>query len=234
MSSHVVVITGGAGEIGRALASAYVADGSEVHLVDRDLAVLSIAAELGATGHVVDLTDADAVAELDAIGRVDVLVTAVGTWPLLSFDELTPAIWSQQIDINLNSTYFAVHSLRAGLREARGSVVSIASAIALKGHPQMLSYAAAKAGVIGLVKALALSLGPDGVRVNAVAPGLVSTPSQQQLWGSGGAAAFRATRALDQDISTADVVAAVRYFASGAAASVTGQTLVVDGGTVMH
>jgi NAD(P)-dependent dehydrogenase (short-subunit alcohol dehydrogenase family) len=234
MTAHVVVITGGAGEIGRAIAAEYVAENSEVHLVDRDPSVLSIAAELGAVGHVVDLTDADAVAELDAIGRVDVLVTAVGTWPLLTFNELTPKIWSQQVDINLNSTYFAVHSLRAGLREARGCVVSIASAIALKGHPQMVSYAAAKAGVIGMVKALALALGPDGVRVNAVAPGLVSTPAQEEVWGADRAAAFRATRALDRDISTADVVGAVRYFASGAAASVTGQTLVVDGGTVMH
>ena len=234
MTGHVVVITGGAGDIGRALAAEYLAEGSEVHLVDRSPTVLEVAADLGATGHVIDLTDANAVAVLGTIDRVDVLITAVGAWPLLTFDELTPAVWAGQIDINLNSTYYAIHTLRGALRSARGSVVAISSAIALKGHAEMASYAAAKAGVIGLVKALALALGPDGVRVNAVAPGLVSTPAQQLLWGEERAASFRATRALDRDISTADVVETVRFLASGAAASITGQTLVVDGGTVMH
>ena len=234
MTPHVVVITGGAGEIGRALAEKYLAGGSEVHLVDRNPAVVQIAADTGATGHVVDLTDADAVAVLGTIVRVDVLITAVGAWPLLAFDDLTPRVWASQIDINLNSTYYAVHTLRHGLRAANGSVVAVASAIALKGHPHMASYAAAKAGVIGMVKALALALGPDGVRVNAVAPGLVSTPAQQELWGPERAAAFRATRALDRDIATSDVVSSVMFLASDGAASVTGQTLVVDGGTVMH
>ncbi|GAB2468059.1 3-oxoacyl-[acyl-carrier protein] reductase [Conyzicola lurida] len=234
MTRHVVVITGGAGDIGRALAAEYLAAGSEVHLVDRNPDVMQIAADSGATGHVVDLTDADAVAVLGTIVRVDVLITAVGAWPLLAFDDLTPRVWASQIDINLNSTYYAVHTLRHGLRAAVGSVVAVSSAVALKGHPQMASYAAAKAGVIGMVKALALALGPDGVRVNAVAPGLVTTPAQQEMWGAERSAAFRATRALDRDIATADVVSSVMFLASAGASSITGQTLVVDGGTVLH
>jgi NAD(P)-dependent dehydrogenase (short-subunit alcohol dehydrogenase family) len=234
VTAPVAVITGGAGDIGRSLARGYARDGYRVHLVDRSDSVLDAAADVAGVGHVLDLTDPAAVGALAAIDRVDVLVTAVGTWPLLTFDELTPDVWSTQVDINLNSTYFAIHSLRAGLRAARGSVVCIASAIALKGHPQMASYAASKAGVIGMAKALALALGPDGVRVNSVAPGLVSTDAQRELWGEERAAAFRATRALDLDITTDDVVEAVRFLASPAAGSITGQTLVVDGGTVLH
>ncbi|MGY1841321.1 MULTISPECIES: SDR family NAD(P)-dependent oxidoreductase [unclassified Modestobacter] len=231
----VVVVTGGGGDIGRALAVRYVAEEADVHLLDRSPDVVGTAEALGASGHPVDMTDPEAVAAVFAVlSRVDLLVTAVGHWPLLTLDELTPARWKEQLSINLDSTYFAVHAAREALRAASGSVVCIASAVGLKGHAQMISYAAAKSGVMGLVRALALALGPDGVRVNSVAPGLVLTERMAELWGPERTAAFRATRAVDRDIHTEDVVAAVHYLGSPAARAVTGQTLVVDGGTVMH
>jgi 3-oxoacyl-[acyl-carrier protein] reductase len=231
----VVVVTGGAGDIGTALADRYRGDGAEVHLLDRTPAVLERAAQLGAIGHEVDMTDAGAVAAVvEPLSRIDVLVTAVGAWPLLTLDELTPERWREQVSVNLDTTYYAVHAARRGLRAQAGSVVCISSAVGLKGHAQMISYSAAKAGVMGLVRALALSLGPDGVRVNAVAPGLVVTDRMAELWGAERTAAFRASRALDRDITTADVVETVHYLGSPAARLITGQTLVVDGGTVMH
>jgi NAD(P)-dependent dehydrogenase (short-subunit alcohol dehydrogenase family) len=183
----------------------------------------------------VDLTDPASAAAVASIApTVDVLVTAAGAWPLAPLDELDPAAFRTLVTINLDTVYIAVHALRHALRAAHGSVVAISSAVGMKGHPQMLAYAAAKAGVIGLVKSLALALGPDGVRVNAIAPGLVLTPEQLELWGEERTRAFRAARALDIDIDHADIVAAVRHFASPAARAVTGQTLVIDGGTVLH
>jgi NAD(P)-dependent dehydrogenase (short-subunit alcohol dehydrogenase family) len=158
----------------------------------------------------------------------------VGVWPLVPVDELSPEKWNHFMDINLNSAYSVTWSCIGGLREASGAVVNIASAIALKGHEQMVHYAAAKAGMIGMTRSLARALGPDSVRVNAVAPGLVATGRAVESWGNEGAAAFRATRALPIDITTHDVVEAVRFLASPAARAITGQTLVVDGGTVMH
>ncbi len=231
--SRVAVVTGGAGEIGRALATGYAADGYTVHVVDLDEKARDVAASVGGVAHVVDVTSEEAAAQLSAIASIDVLVNGVGVWPLITFDDLSPTSWKKLIDINLNSSYAVTWACRGGLRAAKGAVVNIASAIALKGHPEMAYYAAAKAGVIGMTKALAPAFGADGVRINAVAPGLVATDRNQGVWGER-QADFRATRALPVDIGVDDVVQAIRFLASPAARAITGQTLVVDGGTVMH
>src|SRR4051812_8167744 len=103
--SRVAVITGGAGEIGRALASAYAADGYDVHVVDLDEAARDVAASVGGTAHVLDVTGDAAATRLSTIPSIDVLVNGVGVWPLVAFDDLTPAAWKKYIDINLNSSY---------------------------------------------------------------------------------------------------------------------------------
>lgn len=231
--SGTAVVTGGAGEIGRALVRAFADDGYTVHVVDLDPAAAEVAAAVGGIAHVVDVTDPDAVAELADIAAVDVLVNGVGVWPLVSFDDLTPQRWQKYVDINLNSSYSVTWNCRAGLRAAQGAVVSIASAIALKGHPEMAYYAAAKAGVIGMTKALAPAFGADGVRINAVAPGLVATHRNEGVWGER-QRDFRAGRSLAVDIGVDDVVGVIRFLTSPAARLITGQTLVVDGGTVFH
>ena len=182
--SRVAVITGGAGEIGRALVGAYAADGYTVHVVDLSEAAEEVAAAAGGIAHVLDVTDEDAAAELASIPSIDVLVNGVGAWPLISFDELTPSTWKKYVDINLNSSYVVTWTCRDALRAASGAVVNIASAIALKGHPEMAYYAAAKAGVIGMTRSLAPALGADGVRINAVAPGLVATARNEGSLGS--------------------------------------------------
>ncbi len=232
--SDIVVITGGAGEIGRALAERYLADGAEVHLVDVAEHVDEVALELGATAWRIDLSDHAQIARLGGLARVDVLVNGVGYWPPTPFDVLEPAEFTRYLDINLTSSYAVTWTLRDALRAAGGAVVTLSSAIGMKGHPDMVHYAAAKAGVLGMTKSLALALGPSGVRVNAVAPGLVSTVRNRSVWSQEQQDAFRATRALPVDIEIADVVDAARFLASPAARVITGQTLVVDGGTVLH
>lgn len=230
----IAVVTGAAGEIGAELTAALTGDGYLVHAVDIDDRVGSVAERHGAISHVADVTDESSLTALAELDGIDVLVNAVGAWPRLSFDELSPSVWRKALEVNLTSAYVPTWVCRAGLRTRHGSVVNLSSAIAFKGHPQLIQYAAAKAGLIGLTRALALSLGPDGVRVNAVAPGLVATERNQQVWSPERRAAFRAGRALDDEIEIGDVVAAVRYLAGAANKAVTGQTLVVDGGTVMH
>lgn len=232
--SQVAVITGGAGAIGQVLAARFVADGFIVHLVDASETVVDVAQRVGGIAHVLDATNAEAVDALRAIASIDVLVNGIGVWPLVEIDDLDPASWRRLIDINLNSAYTVTWSCIPALRAASGAIVNISSAIALKGHAQMVPYSAAKAGMIGMTKSLARALGPDSVRVNAVAPGLVSTERAIETWGDEGNAAFRATRALPIDITAEDVVDAVRFLASSSARAITGQTLVVDGGTVMH
>jgi NAD(P)-dependent dehydrogenase (short-subunit alcohol dehydrogenase family) len=228
------VITGGAGALGRVLAVRLAEQGHVVHLVDRSPAVHQVAEQVGGVAHVLDVTDDDQLLALGAIEEVDVLVNGVGAWPLITIDELTPARWRELLEVNLTSAFVVTQVLLPGLRRSRGAVVNLSSGIGLKGHPLLVHYAAAKAGLIGMTKALALALGPDGVRVNAVAPGLVSTPANRESWGAEAEAAFRAQRALDVDLHEADVVDAVAFLASPAARTITGQTLVVDGGTVLH
>ncbi|MET4637295.1 SDR family oxidoreductase [Mycetocola sp. 2940] len=228
------VVTGGAGEIGQALARSFADDGYSVHVVDLSPTATEVARRVGGIAHIVDLSDPDAVAELSDIPSIDVLVNGVGVWPLTSFDDLTPQLWKTYVDINLNSSYFATWACREALRAASGAVVNIASAIAFKGHAEMVFYAAAKAGVIGMTKALAFAFGPDGVRINAVAPGLISTERNEGVWSDERKAAFRDSRALPVDLAISDVVSTVRYLASSDARIITGQTLVIDGGTVMH
>jgi 3-oxoacyl-[acyl-carrier protein] reductase len=230
----VAVVTGAAGEIGRALVCALSADGYEVHAVDLAEAVREVAAAVGGVAHVADVTDETALAPLGELPRVDVLVNGVGVWPLMTFDELTPDSWRLSTEVNLTSAYLATWVCRQGLRAAQGAVVNVTSAVAIKGHPQMIHYSAAKAGLIGLTRSLALALGPDGVRVNAVAPGLVNTDRNDEVWTPEHRQAFRSTRALPIDIGIQDVVDTVLHLASPKARAVTGQTLVVDGGTVLH
>lgn len=227
------VITGGAGEIGRALALALNEDGFHSHLVDKDPSVMEVARAVGATSHVIDLTDWGGLSDLESLDRVDLLVNGVGTWPLLPLDDLTPSVWRQLVSVNLDASYYASWACRRGLRNASGSIVNIASAVAMKGHAEMIHYAAAKAGVIGLTRSLALALGVDGVRVNAVAPGLVATDRNAELWGER-RSVFRGARALDIDLEVSDVIASIRYLGSPSAHAITGQTLVVDGGSVLH
>lgn len=231
--SPTAVVMGGAGAIGRLLAASFAQDGYIVHLADASESVIEAAATVNGVAHVLDATSAEATKELASIPAIDVLVNGIGAWPLIGVDDLTPEVWRGFIDINLNAAYTAIWSCVGSLRAARGAVVNISSAIALKGHAEMVHYAAAKAGMIGMTKSLARALGPDLVRVNAVAPGLVATPQAMESWGEQGQAAFRATRALPIDITADDVIQAVRFLASPAARAITGQTLVVDGGTVM-
>lgn len=232
--SSVAVVVGGAGALGREFVGRLAEAGHTVHVVDKSSAAVEVADAVSGVPHVLDICDDEMLSGLGELPRVDVLVNGVGAWPLLPLDDLSPRLWRELLDINLTSAYVATHTLLPGLRSARGSVVNISSGIGLKGHPLLVHYAAAKAGLIGMTRALALALGPDGVRVNAVAPGLVSTPANLALWGEQGEASFRAQRALGVDLQVDDVVDAVHFLASSAARAITGQTLVVDGGTVLH
>ncbi len=229
------MVVGGAGALGREIVRRLADDdGHTVHVVDMSGAAVEVAAAVGGVAHVLDICDDGQLAGLAELPRVDVLVNGVGAWPLLPLDDLSPRLWRDLLEVNLTSAYVATHTLLPGLRSARGSVVNISSGIGLKGHPLLVHYAAAKAGLLGMTKALALALGPDGVRVNAVAPGLVKTQANLAAWGEVGEVAFRRQRALDVDLQVSDVVDAVLFLASGRARTITGQTLVVDGGAVLH
>lgn len=230
----VALITGGLGAIGRELTARYLAAGVAVEIVDVAPDTEERAAALGARGHRVDITDERQVAALRELEGIDRVVNNAGIWPLVAFEQMTSEQWRTILDVSLTGAFLVTQALVPSLRATRGSVVNVSSAIALKGAPSMTAYAAAKAGLLGLTKSLARELGPDGIRVNAVAPGLVDTEHNRALWGDDVRERIARERCLPGTIAPGDVADAIAYLSSPAAGQVTGQTLVVDGGVVLQ
>jgi 3-oxoacyl-[acyl-carrier protein] reductase len=232
--SKTALITGGAGSIGPALGKSFVDAGFDTYLVDISARLEEVADSVGATPLRADVTDLGSMgAAVAGIGSLDALVTAVGSWPQLEIDELTVEDWEQQLSVNLSSVFVTVKAVLPALRAARGSIINFSSSVALQGYGEMIPYGTAKAGVIGLTRSLAVSLGPDGINVNAVIPGGMLTESNKTL-APEILETMRTSRAIARDGLAEDLVGAVQFFASPGAAFITGQSLVVDGGYLFH
>jgi 3-oxoacyl-[acyl-carrier protein] reductase len=228
--SATVVVAGGAGDIGSNIAESFRADGLDVLILDASPRTADIAKAIGADYRICDVSDSDSLdAAVAGIDSVSALVNAVGAWPLQSLDELTPEIWNKTIAINLTGTFMTTRALLAPLRAAKGSVINFSSSVALRGFSNMIAYSAAKAGVLGLTRSLSTALGVDGVRVNAVIPGVMATASNHMLDDSVFADA-RTERALHRDGLPGDLVGIVRFLAGDTSSFITGQSFVVDGG----
>jgi 3-oxoacyl-[acyl-carrier protein] reductase len=178
------LVTGGASGIGRAIAEAFVAEGARVVLLDRDSTVAKQAArDVGAAGSVgADVADEapveQAVTEAEqALSRIDVLVNAAGILTQAPLVEMSLAQWQQTIDVDLTGVFLTCRQVVPGMvRRGAGRVINIASQLAIKGGESLTHYSAAKAGVLGLTKALALEVARHGVLINAIAPGPIETP----------------------------------------------------------
>jgi 3-oxoacyl-[acyl-carrier protein] reductase len=243
---RMIVVTGGGTGMGRAIARAFAADGEQVVIVGRREDVLAqTAAELQAAtagGRVVwrrcDVSQADEVEEFrrwlaSEVGQtVDVLVNNAGGVKGVADDaavrEAAAYAW-EELGANLVGTYLMVHALLPMLRRPGGRIVNISSIAALRGGGGM--YSAAKAGVLGLTYSLAGDLGPEGITVNAIAPGLILATeffgdrmTEERL---GRTIAQTPMRRAGQPV---DVAAAVKYLASPEASFVTGEVLHVNGG----
>lgn len=186
LDGQVAVITGASSGIGAATARLFAAEGARLALLDVKpvpgelLGLDSVTGHI--TGHIVDITDAAAVeramAEVaDRHGRIDVLVSAAGILDEVPFLEMTAERFDRTIAVDLRGVFLAARYAAPYMVAAgRGRIVNIASQLGIKGGTNLAHYVAAKAGVIGLTKALALELAPKGVLVNAIAPGPIVTP----------------------------------------------------------
>ena len=178
MTGPVAVVAGGAGSIGRVLSAGLADRGYRVVILDAAAGAGQVARDAGAEARQCDLTDHAAIlASVSDLERVDVLVNSVGSWPRAAVDAFDPDEWDRLIRLNLSAPMYAIAALLPQLRAARGSVVNLSSTTALRGAPTMIAYSAAKARLLGLTRSLAVALGPDGIRVNCVLPGVLMTES---------------------------------------------------------
>ena len=242
LSERCALVTGASGGIGGAIARALHAQGASVALSGtRREALDALAGELGAGAHVTpcDLGDGAAVDRLveqasAAMGRVDILVNNAGVTRDGLALRMKDADWQTVLDINLTAGFRLARAALRGMMRARwGRIIGIASIVGVTGNPGQANYAAAKAGMIGMTKALAQEVASRSITVNCLAPGFIASPMTDAL-------APDQREALMADIPAgrlgdgADVAAGVVYLASEEAAYVTGQTLHINGGMAMY
>ncbi len=227
-SGKRAVVTGGAHGIGRETVRALVAGGAEVAVLDRE------APEDGGVGFFpVDVTDGEAVAAaLRAFGAPDIVVANAGTGPAADLTATTREQWDRTLAVNLTGVFHTVQAAaRAMIPLGRGAIVLTASTNAYDGEASLIAYNASKAGLLGILHTAANELGPHGIRVNAVCPGLIRTRmSQRQFDDPGYLRPYFQHIPLGRGGEPAEVAAAIAFLASDQASYITGAALPVDGG----
>ncbi|RMQ43425.1 hypothetical protein ALQ04_02084 [Pseudomonas cichorii] len=245
-SGKTALVTGGAQGIGRAIVEAFASRGAHVIIADLDLEkAQALTAELSAQdcqveAVAVDLAESTAVFALvqgleQRLGRLDILVHNAGYFPLTPFAQITPSILDRTLAVNLSALFWLTQAaLPMFRRQGQGCVLVTSSVTGPRvAYPGLSHYAASKAGVNGFIRNAALELASYNVRVNGVEPGMIATPAMGNLGDD----------QLNRDIASrvplgrlgkaADIAGAMLFLASDLAAYVTGQTLVVDGGSTL-
>ena len=246
------LITGAGQGIGAAIARTLAADGVSLTLLGRRREPLdALARSLDVKTAVVtaDVTDEDAVAMAFAaarvqLGPISILINNAGQAESAPFRRTTPALWHQMLSVNLTGTFLCTQQALPDLLQARaGRIVNIASTAGQRGYAYVTAYSAAKHGVIGLTRSLALELAPTTVTVNAICPGFTETEMLAESIAtivaktgrSEAVARAELTKTNPQGrlVQVEEVAGAVRWLCSDAARSITGQCISVSGGEVM-
>lgn len=236
-----IVVTGGASGIGAAAARRMVDEGAKVAILDRnDEGATAVAADIGAVAVEVDVADTDAFAAAigeaaSAMGGISAVFNNAGIGNLKPLHTYTEAEWDLLIDVNLKSTWNGVRAAVPHLRDnGGGAIVNMASVSGVYPTRGEGPYSAAKAATIALTKSAALEYGPEGIRVNCVAPGFIRTNLTEFAFANPDWAEPLERRTPLRRAGTADDVAKVVVFlCSDLAGYVTGQTVIVDGGSIL-
>ena len=248
LEGRVAIVTGAAQGIGATFAKGLAAEGAALVISDIDSGASVVAEIEAAGGRAIDVqTDvsdeasctnmvAQAVA---SFGRLDILVNNAALFTSIErspFDEISVDIWDRVMAVNIKGVWLGCKAAVPEMRKNKyGKIISICTGRIFKGAPFFLHYDASKGAVLGITRSLAREVGDDNICVNAIAPG--STMSENVVarlnWMGGGPANTVNSRALKRDETPEDLVGACVYLASSDSDFVTGQTLVVDGGSAM-
>ena len=245
----VAIVTGAARGLGREYTSRLAGAGAAVVAADvRDCAeTVGIVTQQGgqALAVEVDVTSADSTAAmgqgaLDRFGRIDILINNAALYGTLKggrFERIDEAEWDACMAVNVKGIWNCCKAVVPAMREVGGgSIINISSVAALYGMPFGLHYTTSKGAVIGLTRGLARELGRDNIRVNTIAPNLVMTEGTEEFFADKLDAAVKLIRdnqALGKTLEPEDLAGTVLYLADDASRYVTGQTIAVDGGTVL-
>lgn len=239
-----VLITGGGSGIGAALTRGFCEQGSKVAFIDIADAPSNelcdaIEKSVGARPLYLkaDLTDIEALQAavaraVAANGPTKVLINNAAFDQRHTIDEVTSEFWDRNQAVNLKQAFFAIQAVLPGMKNlGGGSIVNFTSTSFMMNTPGMPSYTAAKAGVIGLSKGLAMELGAEKIRINCIAPGWVMTERQKTLWATKDALETHlAKQSLKDPLQAEDMVGPCLFLASDASRGITAQTIVADGG----
>jgi len=249
LNDRVAIITGAAQGIGAVYAKALADEGAKVVVADL-LDGEAVAAEISATGadvltvnvDVSDEASANAMVRetLDRFGRLDVLVAnaaVFGNLSLKPFDEIDVDEWDRVMAVNVRGPFLCAKAAVPAMREnGYGRIINVASGTVFKGTPFFLHYVTSKGAIVAFTRCLAREVGEHGICVNTIAPGLVLSESvrRNEAMLEALSGPVLASRAIKRDQTPEDLIGALLFLASNDSAFMTGQVVVVDGGSAMH
>jgi 3-oxoacyl-[acyl-carrier protein] reductase len=251
LTGRVAVVTGGGHGIGKAYARGLAQEGASIVIAEIDGGAAKVVADvlvqegfraISVPTDVSDWASVQAMAKraIETYGRIDILVNNAAIFATVPmsrapFDEIDPSEWDRMMTVNLKGTWLASRAVIPEMRKQRyGKIINISSGTALKGSASRIHYVTSKAGILGFTRTLAMEVGEDGICVNCIAPGSTlseENPDADTLKMRNAAVSQRALRRVQKP---EDLVGAIVFLASADSDFITGQTLVVDGGSCMH
>lgn len=242
LNDKVALVTGAATGIGEGIARLFADQGAHVCLLDHDAAKnqATAASIPSARAFTVDVRDRRAIdaavhAVIQEFGRIDVLINNAGIFPRRAFLEMSEADWDQMQDVNLKSMFHTIQAAAPHMLSQRsGKIVNISSVTFHLGLPNMSHYISSKGGVIGLTRALAREFGGQGIYVNCITPGAIQTESEPHFVTPDDIRKFLESQCIQRRITPLDIARTALFLSSELSDGLTGQTLNVDGGWVMH